>query len=85
VSAATDLAHAADLLVANILAQPLIVLAPLLARLTVPGGRLALSGILVSQADEVRAVYGAWYDFETDVEEDGWVLLSAIRGKADAT
>lgn len=78
--AAADGLHApAHLVVANILAQPLIVLAPLLARLNLPGGRLALSGILVEQADEVHAAYGAWYDFELPIEEDGWVLLSGTR------
>ena len=85
VSAAEDLPDRADKVVANILAQPLNVLAPLLARLTAPGGRIALSGILVAQADEVRAAYGPWYDFESDVEQDGWVLLSGIRRKAVET
>ena len=85
VSAAEDLPGSADKVVANILAQPLIVLAPLLARLTAAGGQIALSGILVSQASEVRAAYGAWYDFASDVEQDGWVLLSGIRRKAVET
>jgi ribosomal protein L11 methyltransferase len=69
----------AQTVVANILAKPLMVLAPLLAELTLPGGALALSGILVEQADEVRQAYAAWYDFEPAQEEGGWVLLSAIR------
>ncbi|MDB5902970.1 MAG: ribosomal protein methyltransferase [Betaproteobacteria bacterium] len=69
----------AQMVVANILAKPLMVLAPLLAELTLPGGALALSGILVEQADEVRQAYAAWYDFEPVQEEAGWVLLSAIR------
>jgi ribosomal protein L11 methyltransferase len=67
------------MVVANILAKPLMVLAPLLAELTLAGGALALSGILVEQADEVRQAYAAWYDFEPVQEEAGWVLLSAIR------
>ena len=46
-----------DLVVANILASPLIVLAPLLAARTRRGGRIALSGILESQAAEVAAAY----------------------------
>jgi len=81
VSAAESLPAAAQIIVANILAQPLLVLAPLLARLTPPGGRLALSGILTEQAQEVREAYGAWYDFDPDDEEDGWVLLSGTRIK----
>ena len=67
------------IVVANILAKPLIVLSPLIADLTLTGGRLALSGILVEQADEVRDAYRAWYDFEPVQEESGWVLISGIR------
>jgi ribosomal protein L11 methyltransferase len=85
VSAAEELPGTGDSVVANILASPLMVLAPLLARLTAWGGRLALSGVLASQAEEVRAVYRAWYDFDADVEEDGWVLLSATRRKGPAS
>jgi ribosomal protein L11 methyltransferase len=69
----------AQVVVANILAKPLIVLAPLLAELTLAGGALALSGILVEQAEEVRQAYAAWYDFEPAQDEAGWVLLSGIR------
>ena len=64
VGAAEALEGPAQIMVANILARPLIVLAPLLARLTVRGGRLALSGILAEQAEEVSDAYRAWYDFE---------------------
>ena len=71
-----------DIVVANILSRPLIVLAPLLAGLAREGGRLALSGILSEQAEEVSAAYAAWYDFETPWEEDGWVLLSARRNRS---
>jgi ribosomal protein L11 methyltransferase len=69
----------AHIVVANILAHPLIVLAPLLASLTLPGGRLALAGLLTAQADAVCAAYREW--FETDVEDgdDGWVLVSGRR------
>ncbi|HEX2826518.1 MAG TPA: 50S ribosomal protein L11 methyltransferase [Burkholderiales bacterium] len=71
--------QAGRIVVANILAKPLIVLAPLIADLTLPGGALALSGILAEQADEVREAYRAWYDFEPAQEEAGWVLLTATR------
>lgn len=77
--AAEQLRRPAGIVVANILAQPLMVLAPLLAELTAHGGRLALSGILTEQAGEVMDVYRAWYDFEPVQSEDGWVLLSGIR------
>ena len=70
---------AAHVVVANILAQPLIVLAPLLARLTLDGGRLALSGILAHQAGEVCDVYSAWYEMKPVQQDEGWVLLSGIR------
>jgi ribosomal protein L11 methyltransferase len=79
VSAAEHLCGPVDIVVANILAKPLIVLAPLLASLTKNGGRLALSGILCEQADEVRDAYAAWYDFAPCQDEAGWVLLSAVR------
>lgn len=77
--AADAIRQPASIVVANILAHPLIVLAPLLARLTAPRGRLALSGLLAAQAEGVRAAYGTWFEFETPVEDEGWVLLSCVR------
>ena len=71
--------RAADIVVANILAHPLIVLAPLLAGLTAPRGRLALAGILAPQAPELCAVYGEWFDLGKDSEEENWVLLAGVR------
>jgi ribosomal protein L11 methyltransferase len=79
VCSASELGGPAHVVVANILAQPLIVLAPLLAELTLSGGRLALSGILLEQSAEVQQAYSAWYDFTEGQDEDGWVLLSAVR------
>jgi ribosomal protein L11 methyltransferase len=79
VSAAERLDGPADIVVANILAHPLIVLAPLISTLSPAGGRLALSGILSEQADGVMAAYSAWYDFAPVEEEDGWVLLTGLR------
>lgn len=64
-----------DFVVANILAQPLIVLAPLLAARTAPRGRLALSGILESQAAEVAEAYAAWFDVAPAQTEEGWALV----------
>jgi ribosomal protein L11 methyltransferase len=77
--AADGACRPADIVVANILARPLIVLAPLIAGLTVSGGRVALAGILSAQAPELRAAYGEWFDLGQEGEEDGWVLLAGTR------
>jgi ribosomal protein L11 methyltransferase len=68
-----------DIVLSNILAQPLIVLAPLLASRVAPRGRLALAGLLAGQADEVAAAYAG--DFELSVGDriDDWALLSGRR------
>ena len=65
--------------VANILANPLIVLAPLLARLTMTEGRIALSGILLEQADAVRSAYAPWFALDDVESEEGWALVSGVR------
>ena len=77
--AAEAVRQPAQIVIANILAHPLIVLAPLLARLTAPGGRLALSGLLAGQAAEVGAVYREWFDLSAGEEDEGWVLLDGRR------
>ena len=69
----------AQIVVANILANPLAVLAPLLARLTHPGGRIALSGILAEQAATVLDIYRANFDMRQAATDEGWVLLTGIR------
>ena len=69
----------ADLTVANILANPLRMLAPLLAAHTRTGGRLALSGILAAQADEVMAAYAPFFDMAACGTEGGWVCLAGTR------
>ena len=71
--------QAADVVVANILAGPLVALAPQLTRLVKPGGRLALSGILAEQAEEVRAAYNEAFVLEPTALKDGWVRISGIR------
>ncbi len=68
-----------DLVVANILANPLKVLAPLLCARCARGGRLALAGILSSQATEVESCYAPWVDFRERLETEGWVCLSGTR------
>ena len=70
---------ACDVVLANILAGPLITLAPLLAAATQPGGRIVLSGILESQADEVRAAYAPWFDISAPIADEGWVLLAGPK------
>jgi len=69
----------ADVVLANILSNPLKVLAPLLARLTVPGGKLVLSGILPPQAADVAEAYRSWFDIDPLVLDQGWVRLSGTR------
>ena len=78
-AAADALKQPAHVVVANILANPLTVLAPLLARLTLPGGRVVLSGILVPQADDVSAAYRPWFNLQLAEREDGWVLLAGVK------
>jgi ribosomal protein L11 methyltransferase len=68
-----------DMVLSNILAQPLIVLAPLLAARTVPGGRLALAGVLLAQASEVAAAYEPWAHLGIRGRRDDWVLLAGTR------
>jgi ribosomal protein L11 methyltransferase len=69
----------ADVVVANILTNPLRMLAPLLAGATRPGGRIALSGILAEQAQDVAQIYGQWFDLAPPIVEDGWVCLSGVK------
>jgi ribosomal protein L11 methyltransferase len=69
----------ADLVVANILANPLKVLAPILAERCRRGGHIALSGILADQAEEVERCYAPWIAFTPPEEEEGWVCLSGTR------
>ncbi|MDT4875189.1 Ribosomal protein L11 methyltransferase [compost metagenome] len=69
----------AELVVANILAGPLVSLAPQITSLVAPGGRLALSGILAEQAEDVRAAYAGAFDLDPTAEKDGWVRISGVR------
>ncbi len=67
------------LVLANILATPLKLLAPLLAGHVAPGGHLVLAGILARQADELKAAYAPWLALEVSDSEDGWILMTAQR------
>lgn len=69
-----------DLLIANILAGPLAELAGRFALLSPPGGRLALSGLLVEQIERVASPYRPWFMIGATVVRDGWALLSGRRG-----
>ena len=71
------------LVVANILAAPLKLLAPVLATLVDAGGSLVLSGILARQADELRAAYAPWLELAVVDEEDGWILMTGRQRQAD--
>jgi ribosomal protein L11 methyltransferase len=68
-----------DVVVANILTNPLRALAPLLSNAAKSGGRIVLSGILADQADEVMRIYTQWFDFAPAVIEDGWCCLSGVK------
>ncbi|MDV5862875.1 50S ribosomal protein L11 methyltransferase [Pseudomonas mendocina] len=69
----------ADVVVANILAGPLVSLAPQITALVKSGGRLALSGILAEQAEEVRAAYASAFDLDPTAVKDGWVRISGVK------
>jgi ribosomal protein L11 methyltransferase len=68
-----------DVLVANILTNPLKALAPALAGRVRPGGRIALSGILEAQVSEVMAIYGDAFEMRAWAMEEGWALLTGTR------
>ncbi|MCW5656324.1 MAG: 50S ribosomal protein L11 methyltransferase [Burkholderiaceae bacterium] len=68
------------LVLANILATPLRVLAPLLSARVAAGGRLVLAGILERQAADLQQAYAPWLELSVDDTEDGWILMTARRG-----
>ena len=79
-AARPDAAHGGYALVlANILATPLKLLAPLLCAHVETGGSLVLAGILERQADELKAAYAPWLALEVSDQEDGWILMTARR------
>jgi ribosomal protein L11 methyltransferase len=71
------------LVLANILASPLKLLAPLLCGHVAAGGDLVLAGILERQADELKAAYAPWCTLDVSDQEEGWILMTA-RKKAMA-
>ena len=68
-----------DIVVANILANPLRLLAPTIAERTASGGAIALAGVLEAQAADVCAAYARWIELIEWRSEDGWVLLAGRR------
>lgn len=75
-----ELAHGAyDLVLANILATPLRLLAPVLCAHVAAGGHLVLSGILQRQADELAQAYAPWLSLDIADQDDGWILMHAMR------
>jgi ribosomal protein L11 methyltransferase len=67
-----------DIVMANILANPLQVLAPALVNKMKPGGQIVLSGVLARQADEVIATYSQWLTLSVWKESEGWVCLHGV-------
>jgi ribosomal protein L11 methyltransferase len=73
------LTFTADVVIANILANPLKLLAPILASRCRHGGQIALSGILPDQVREVESCYSPWIAFVPPAEAEGWVCLSGVK------
>jgi ribosomal protein L11 methyltransferase len=69
----------ADLVIANILSSALKVLAPALARYCLPNGKIALSGILKHQENEIKDIYSEWFVMQKSYYKDGWVCLSGKK------
>ena len=76
-------AKTADVVVANILAGPLVSLAPQLAQLTKEGGQLALSGILAEQTEAIIHAYSPWFKLEAPVIQEGWALVSGQKQNSE--
>ena len=76
---AQPLTEVFDIVVANILTNPLCVLAPLLVQRIAMAGRIALSGVLVTQAEQVIAAYSPYLPLNIGATRDGWVRLEGMR------
>jgi ribosomal protein L11 methyltransferase len=68
-----------DVLIANILAQPLLDFASFFASFIKPNGKILLSGVLISQADAVINAYNPWFNMEKPVKKEEWVRVSGTR------
>ncbi|GAA6130861.1 50S ribosomal protein L11 methyltransferase [Halopseudomonas sabulinigri] len=69
----------AEVVVANILAGPLVSLAPQLANLVLPGGLIALSGILAEQTEDILEAYKKYFELDPVANQDGWIRVSGRR------
>jgi ribosomal protein L11 methyltransferase len=78
-AAAADWGAGHDVLLANILAEPLIALAPRFAAAARPGADLVLSGLLAEQAASVASACAPWFDMGHPLEREGWVCLVGRR------
>jgi len=82
-SGAPDMASGEyPLVLANILATPLKMLAPLLCAHVAAGGPLVLAGILDRQADELKAAYAPWLALEVEDSQEGWILMTGRKPAA---
>ncbi len=68
-----------DLMLANILCEPLLQLAPTFSSLIRPGGVLVMSGVLVEQIESIRLGYNEWFNFDQIESQDDWALLIASK------
>lgn len=68
-----------DWVIANILAAPLTQLAPKLASYCKPKGRILLSGLLESQADDILKTYSQWFDLDTPEQDKEWILITGTK------
>jgi ribosomal protein L11 methyltransferase len=71
----------ADIVMANILSNTIIQLSEVLTALVRPGGKLVLSGILCEQSEAVRQAFIHAFDFEMEIEAEGWIMLCAKRAR----
>ena len=78
-----EISISCDLLIANILANPLIIMAPLFASIIIAGGKVILSGILSEQKKSVIAAFSSFFNILSVREEGGWVLLEGERIKGE--
>ncbi|PIE23644.1 MAG: 50S ribosomal protein L11 methyltransferase [Neptuniibacter caesariensis] len=72
-------AEQADTLVANILAGPLVQLAPAIERLLKPKGKLCLSGLLANQAKEISETYSQWFELDPVAVKEGWIRITGTK------
>jgi len=69
----------ADLILANILANPLLELAPRFAELLKPGDQIVLSGILAEQSEQILQRYEEWFELQPPTQQDDWVRIDGVR------